>query len=247
MSNIIKSGGAVRIDKTVLLPDLPMPLTPPIPIEVDEEKLSPHDLYKHMLGKAQSESERIFSEMNAAAKAEREGMLEDAAQEIEELRREAAENGYRDAYEGKSAELESLMNEIKKTINGVHITLDTYMRRYERELPGLALGIAEKVIVRKLEEDDHVLIELCRAALSTVRSEGYVTVEVSERLPGLAAKLRRELTAKDYYGMHIDVKAKDLPEDSCIIQTQEGVVDASVSEQIQNLKELFAEQEDIDV
>lgn len=242
MPNVFKSSDVVKTAGRVLLPDAPAPKPQPLPTEEDLEKvLPPAQQRELMLERAKREAGEAAAQIIGSAQAEREKILTQGKNEAVQICEQAREQGYTEAIESKTKEVAALIGEVQKTLSGVHTMLDTYMVRYEKELTKFAIAIAEKVICQKISDDDKTLVELVKTALGTVRTEGYITVEVSEALPGLVAQLRLALSAKQ--GANVEVKAKDLPPDSCMIQTSQGVVDASVHEQLKNLKELLSEEE----
>ncbi len=79
------------------------------------------------------------------------------------------------------------------------------------------------------------MVPLVREAVSTVKNADWISVEVSDQLPGLVEKLKQEFAA----WKSIQVSGIGLPVDGCFVNTPDGVVEASASVQLENLKILF--------
>lgn len=240
LPNIFKPSQTVNQAGSVLLPDLPPP-KPQVISPVDESKLSPQQMYDRMVEKARKDSADFTAAMVSRAHIEAQEIVVEARRQAEQIKEEAWKQAFAQALEQRDLELYTLITETDKVLNGTRITLDTFLTRFESELRVFALSIAEKVIARQLREDDLLLVQMVKDAVETVRQEGRVVISVCEGLPGLVVQLKKELSAKQYEG-RIEVRGKDVPLDCCIIETPDGQVDASVSEQLKNLRELLLDE-----
>lgn len=84
------------------------------------------------------------------------------------------------------------------------------------------------------------MIGLVKAAISTVKKSKWITVEISEQMAGLIQKLEQEL--RSVGDDKVDVRPIDAPVGVCHVDTPDGVIDASLETQLENLR-LYFEQE----
>ena len=120
-----------------------------------------------------------------------------------------------------------------------------YFEKYERELKYLAIEIAQKMIISRIEEDDLTLNRLVMQTVNASKGSAWLKVEISEHLVGLVDTLKEELkNADDYCRMEVVPTAS--PDDTVRVSGEQGTVDASISTQAENLRVAFesAEEED---
>ena len=106
------------------------------------------------------------------------------------------------------------------------------------ELKYLALEVASKVVHRQLLDDKGLYLGMIRSALNTFKEYRWIDIYLSDE-EGLAVYLEENL-AKEIAGQseYINIRPKvDLPPGTCIVETDAGVVDASVSTQLRYIKE----------
>ena len=158
----------------------------------------------------------------------------------EELRRTEAKrkaelekakaDAYRDALEEKRSQISGCIDKVSQTMEGFQRAHDAFLAEYAGRL---TVEIAEKIMLIKIEQDDENLKPLVVQAISGVKNAEWFSVELSDRLTNLITSLQEELKRSGSRG---EVIAGDFPADTCRIETPEGVIDASVREQIRNLK-----------
>ena len=106
--------------------------------------------------------------------------------------------------------------------------------------------MAEKVLAQKLEVDESVIIPLARSAVKTLREVNWIKVEISDKMRNVAAELERVISeAKPNQRIEVEVR-RDAPEGTCVVSTAEGVIVASVLQQLQNIREYFEHYKDSD-
>lgn len=161
----------------------------------------------------------------------------------EELRRAEAKrkadlekakaDAYRDALEEKRAQISGCIDKVSQTMEDFQRAHDAFFAEYAGRLTELATEIAEKIMLIKIEQDDENLKPLVTQTISGIKNAEWFSVELSDRLTNLITSLQEELKRSGSRG---EVTAGDFPLDTCRIETPEGLVDASVREQIRNLK-----------
>lgn len=162
-----------------------------------------------------------------------------AAQEkAEALRTAAQQEGYRDARAEKAEAIAEHLRQVDSTLAQLAERQQQFFADYRGQLESLAVSVAEKILADTIEEDPTRMAKLVMQAIASVKTEDWMTVEISERLPELAEYLRREY-AETLAKRQIELSPEDLPKDACIIQTAAGITDASIATQLGNLRELI--------
>jgi flagellar assembly protein FliH len=146
-------------------------------------------------------------------------------------RREATETGRRQGDQEARGELVPLIERLNASIVDIVAMRSDLRSRAERDVVQLALLIAKRVLHRELSVDDAALTAIARVSFERLtRSESY-TVTVHPRFAaGVAAALPAALTAR----VRIE------PDPACaqgtlIIRSAEGVTDASVDVQLDEI------------
>lgn len=243
MPRVIKQTRVVRSDDVVLIPDS----SPPVPEAVwDSEAPEQETDFLPEPGEvplreedAGETAERILR----SAGAEREKILEQARREADEIRQLAQQAGYEDAYREIQGELTLCMSQIQELLDEMQDRQQQYFWIYKRELKYLAVDIAEKILHRTIEEQDDAMEDLIRHTVLSIKNVDWVTADVSDQLVALVQRMNQEFATGDSR-VAAELAAKSVPRDSLVVRTPEGVVDASVPVQLQNLRELFTKLED---
>ena len=189
-----------------------------------------------------SSAEEVSRRVMAVARLEREKLLEQTQGEVLELRREAREAGRREGLAQCTSWVEEALAEVDRALEEMREQQRRYFEDYERELKYLALDIAGKIMGKALSADSTELAALVRQAVATVKNVDWIQVEVSDHLVTLIHQLRKEFAREN--GKQIEVVPKSIPPDSCVVHTSEGILDASVPRQLENLRSLFEKMDD---
>jgi type III secretion protein L len=111
------------------------------------------------------------------------------------------------------------------------------IERNEEELVRLALVCAERIIGRALELDANLILEIAAQAIESVRQQRELVLRVH---PDDALRLRNSRKKlMDLLGRTKDIAVREDPEierGGCIIETENGTVDAQLSTQIRMLE-----------
>lgn len=214
-----------------------------------EEPLSPEELERQreearlkrermMEEQSRQKAEELAQRILQSARTERERMLEQTQAEAARLREEARQAAYQAAYAEKEGELRGKLSELDRLMERLQQDQQDFLRQYREGLSGLALEIAQKLIDESIAAHQELMKPLVQKAVSAVKNAEWISVQVSDRLPGLAEELKKELAGRN--GLPpVDVIAGDGPAGSCVVHTPEGILDASVSTQLENLRSLF--------
>lgn len=147
-------------------------------------------------------------------------------------RRDALEAGRRQGDQEARAELLPVMERLNASIAEIVAMRSDLRRRAERDVVQLALLIAKRVLHRQLNVDEGALTAIARVAFERLtRTESY-TVTVH---PRFAAAVGSALPATQAARVHI-VPDPDCDPGTLIIHSAEGVIDASVDVQLEEIE-----------
>lgn len=236
---VIKPGYIGQSDEVVMIPDEPQTAVQQDTqseqqAEVDESRLQA--IYEGMLLKAREESNRLSEKIVGNALAEKERIIAQAHEEAKEVKQTGFREGYAEGAAEKQALIESGLEKAENSLQELRAEHQRYMREYEEELKNFALEIASEIMCKHITEYGVGMLELVTRAISSVKDADWISVEVSNSMPELISMLEQELETAKNIKSNIEVVPKDLPPDACILQTSDGMIDASISTQVENLK-----------
>lgn len=193
---------------------------------------------KMLEAEARQKAEELAQRILQTARTEREKMLEQAQAEAGKIREEARKAGYQAAYQEKREAVSGRLAELDRLMERLQKDQKEFFQQYREGLSALALDIAQKLLDEAILRHKELMQPLVQKAVSSVKNTEWISVQVSDRLPGLAEELKQDLAGRP--GLPpVDVVPGDGPAGTCVVHTPEGIVDASVSTQLENLKTLF--------
>jgi len=151
------------------------------------------------------------------------------ANEIYEAKKD---QGYEDGLEeGRIAHAEKLMDAAMQAVD--------YLETLEKSVAGLVIQCLEKVVGEM--DDQNLILRIVRSGLAVTRNENRVTVRVCE---AELAWVRNAISS--LLQSHPGISALDIVADSrlqkgaCLIESELGVVDASIDTQLEALRRAIA-------
>ena len=260
LPKVIKPAGLVASQEVYQIPDnapMPPPLaedcegeaSPQSPPEAPQEQESQEERERRweeerkkreefLETQARLKADEAARQILLGAEAERARMLAEAEIEASGLREEAKRAAYEAVYQEKRQIIEGRLLELDRLMERLQADQSEFLRQYEEGLSALALEIAQKLLDESILEHKELMKPLVQKAVSTVKNADWISVQVSDRLPGRAEELKAELAGRPGFPP-VDVIAADAGPGSCVVHTPEGIVDASVPVQLENLKGLF--------
>ncbi|MCI8880496.1 MAG: F0F1 ATP synthase subunit delta [Clostridiaceae bacterium] len=203
---------------------------------------------------ARIQAEAILSQAREEADAMKEAALVQAQEEIQQLRREARSDGYNAGYaegmasgmsEGREERERQAMEQgkiVKEFLESAVKQRDQLLDETREELRDLALAIAEKVIRISLKSSGDVLMRMIETATEKHRRCEWVQIYIADCDAKNLAMSMPELTAA--LG-HLSDRVRIIPmaddeSGTCIIEMPDEIIDASVSTQMDNIRELMS-------
>lgn len=211
----------------------------PADFAVDEKQA------REIIQKAKEEAALIVNQANLQAKLDHDRLLAQTTTELEEIKKQAYEEAFQQGMvDGARQQADQILQCIKAIEDGIsHLEGEQagFVAEYEYNLKWLAWEIASKVLGHKIEQDETEMLSLVKAAVSSVKNADWIAVEVSDKMTTLIDRLNEEL--KRVGEGSIEVRGVSAPNDTCVIDTPSGMIDASVYSQLENLRIYFAQED----
>lgn len=258
MSNLIKSSYVVSLDdlKRLELIKKRYHDTDGRSSETDGEPSGPDEETQSLRDQILHDAEAMAEERLRQATELAEQLKRNAEEEIEgwwqgrraldletaEAARQAGfEQGYaegrRQAEEEAAREWESRLNEARSLLESAYMMKEQIIQEAEPFLVELSTAIAEKVIARKLESSQELVIELIRKSLSRRREQGAITLCVAPAQLAFVQAAREELSlAIDSQAELQIVPDASVKDYGCVIRSSFGSIDGRIDTQLEEIK-----------
>jgi len=157
--------------------------------------------------------------------------------------------GYEEGYEIEfqkinidlSKENEIKVIELNSMLKIVEVQKQNIISKYESEIGKLSIDIAEKILKQKFDLKDNTISKIIKSVIKDYKNVEWVKIYISSN--DEVEKIEADkLLIDELRKISNDVKieaANDLSEGSCIIETPDSIVDASIDTQLNNLKEIL--------
>ena len=198
-----------------------------------------------ILKQAREEAETLVEQARANAKAEQ-----------EQIRAGARDEGYRVGYaEGTAKAMEDAARDREATAARLEQEVQTYLEKADmareemllqsrEELLDLCLAVAEKVVRVSLRSSRDVVVRMIQAATERLKRQEWVHIYISGCDAKGAAQISPALTtALGALSQHVKIVPRgDDGSGTCIVETPEEIIDASVSTQMSNIRDILRDQ-----
>ncbi|MDI6752251.1 MAG: FliH/SctL family protein [bacterium] len=202
------------------------------------------------------ERERVLSDVEGYVRKEAEKRCEDIIKKAEEEAKKKVDGISEEAYkkgfaEGKTegkrkGEIEAnrLIATFSNTLTSLSELYEEAIKKVEAEVVvGLAIMIAEKIIKEEIKENKKAVLSNICVAIKRGLSEESVTVLVNLGDFDVAEEWKERLL-KSSKTKRIDIREdSSIEQGGCKIQTGFGIIDATISSQLQKIKEEVLEYE----
>lgn len=205
---------------------------------------------------AQLQAELILKQAREEAEALVEQARADAKAEQEQIRSGARDEGYRVGYaEGTAKAMEDAVRDREATAARLEKEVQTYLEKADmareemllqsrEELLDLCLAVAEKVVRVSLRSSREVVVRMIQAATERLKRQEWVHIYIAGCDARGAAQISPALTtALGALSQHVKiVPMGDDEGGTCIVETPEEIIDASVSTQMSNIRDILRDQ-----
>ena len=198
-----------------------------------------------ILKQAREEAEQILVDARAAAKREQ-----------EEIRAGARDEGYRvgyaegtakameDAVRDREIQAERLEGEVAAFLEKASLAREEMLAQSQEELLDLVIAVAEKVVRVSLKSSADVIVRMIQTATERMKRQEWVHIYISGCDARGAAQISPALTSTlGALSQHVKVVPMGDGEDgTCIVETPDEIIDASVSTQMSTIRDILHEQ-----
>ncbi len=206
----------------------------PEPVPLTEQELK--ELYKDEFEALHKNIEQEYREL---AEQQAKTAIEQAVNAaVEKATNEASERAYQNTVNTRKLELEKKLEEIDGVLSQLQQTHGDFLEKYADELKYLAVDIAEKFVLNKLDENDQLLKKLVFEAVADVKNSSWLEIELSNSVSSMIDEIKQELDEKGF-GSRTTVTTKFKDKGKISVSGEEGTIVADISTQAQNLKDLF--------
>lgn len=195
------------------------------PLEV---VISPQEL-------AQAQADEILQ----AARLQAEQMTAAAKKDADNLRAQAGQEGHDEAFAFYSEKIGQMLSQAENTIIKIENAQDSFLEELQASTGRLAVEIAATILKHELVIDPLALCDMAEDAMTSVKDVKWAVLSLSKELVPLVELLRSELPEKCPTVATLDVTGKAIPIGSCVIDSPQGIVDASIKTQLDNLLHRF--------
>lgn len=181
---------------------------------------------------------RQAEEMIREAESSAENIISQAQAEGEIIKEQAKKDGFEQGRNEMVSVIDGRLDELSQTVDDIR---SCQLENYDelcRELKYFAADIAEKLVYRKIDEDDRYLEELVKAALSEMKGGDWITVELSDKLGALARALK-EAQLGGEIDENVSFEQACCEKDTIRLSTDRQAMDVSIPVQLANIRKFF--------
>lgn len=239
----------------------------PIPVEVDRDQVEGLDIGENikaaMIQEGQQESVRIIAQANEGAKKileeaylEADKILERAERKTNEIFQKAKLEGYEKGHkdgektgysEGYSKGYEEGENRAQELIEEALAIKKDYieirnntLKELEQDIIHLVISIYEKVLYKKVEEDEDLIVSLVLKGIDNLDVSEKLTIIVSQGDYERVKQSKNLILAKASLVNKVDIRINsDMKKGDCMIETSMGSVDVGIRSQIEEVEDLL--------
>lgn len=182
-----------------------------------------------------------------------EQLLADARDQADILRQKAFRDGYeegrqegtREAYDEQrrllDQEIRQLQTNAADVIQSVSIEKTKLLEQYVDDLKRISLAVAEKIIQTSLQSSGDIVKRMILAATDKITKKQWAKIYITKCDTGISMDVDTEfLDAMSKLSDNIKIITMDNGEDgTCIIELPDEIIDASVSTQLENIKDIL--------
>ncbi len=185
---------------------------------------------------AKIQAAQMLEQAEQEINAKREAFELEKANVISAEKQRAYDIGLLEGAEQKAKDIEEAIASISSQIDEIKANFNEFMDEQKSDLITLVLEVTEKILAKRLENDDYIMIPIIQKALRDVKLKSHCSISVSQEAITLLAFLKKELiNANDTNSAMFDIVAKDMPLDFCVLEIDEELLDVSISTQFENL------------
>lgn len=242
MSNIIKSQWAPSIKNQQKIITIKT-LKPRFIEESPQDFVNAAEEQKKIISQAFLDSERIIQEAKSQAelihtgiRQEKEAWEQEKAVLTEKAKKEGFSKGLMEGKDQGYKEYHQTLQFAKEVVNNARKDYQHQVESSEKTILQIGIKVAEKILGEKLENEEGFLMVVKRA-LKEAREYHDVELHVNPAQYEIILSRKEELKAIFPFERDLYIYPnEELTENSCLIESANGRIDASVDSQLEELK-----------
>ncbi len=219
-----------------------------VPIEEEEEEVNeeieeeeetiPVKAAEELIAQAEQSAKEILREAKEQAELLRE-------QAYEEGRARGEAEGVQKAYEEHrqilNKELRGLQRNVADVVQSVTREKEYIMEKYIDELKNIVLVIAEKIIQTSIHSSGEIIKRMILSATDKMKRRQWAKIYITKCNTGISMEADEEfLESLSRLSENVKIiMMENSEEGTCIIELPDEIVDASVSTQLENIKDVL--------
>ena len=126
---------------------------------------------------------------------------------------------------------------MNKALETIQKQVEQSSSSLQKSIVEMSLEIASRIMSKRIEEDETQMAELVKTAVLAEKDKRQINIILSEEMTKLIDKLEWDLDpVRERVPGNIRIKTSGMEKEGCRIETEEGIMDVSVSVQIENLR-----------
>jgi len=193
------------------------------------------------LEQTKAQAREILDQARAEAqtlrqRAQSEGYQTGHAQGLEQGSKEGQEQGLAQAKKEFTEQSQQLRSTLENILVNFETQRDHFLAQAHQDLLALALAIAAKITHHQVNIDPQVALNNVKSVVGLVHSRSSVLLKMNPKDIERYELLDQQQAEKILNSQHIKViQDENIEIGGCVLQTENGVVDAQISTQLQNL------------
>jgi flagellar biosynthesis/type III secretory pathway protein FliH len=189
-----------------------------------------------IVDRAAADAERMIKEAESAALTLVSGALARASEVQERAQSSGHDEGYKVGHEAASAELKPVIATFRDLVEGVRAARQAVITSAEPELVRLAMAIAERIVHTEVANNQNVIVENVRNALTRLVTREVVTLRVNPTDLDTIRQYRDSIVAaSDVEHLRV-VEDQRVDRGGVVVETEAGTIDAKIATQLREAK-----------
>ena len=169
-------------------------------------------------------------------------ILEEAQRKTAFLEREAYEKGFeqgeKDGLNLGQKKIARSVEQIERLLNEIGNLKQEILKQFEKEILALVYSIAEKIIHRKIEQDDTIIHEAVLEAMHAVTEKSRIVIKINPEDFESVERIKPELfsTFKDLKSVVV-TPDQSVSRGGCLLETPYGDIDAGVEARLDKIRQ----------
>ena len=210
--------------------------------ELEKNDNSDFDLTLDNIKFEQRQERREGSRRRGYRRTQDRNIISRAQEEAAAIKEAARQEGYKDGIN----QAEDAINELKAKLSEFYGYKTEVFNKVSECILDIAVEIAQKIIKKETQTDSSATIEIIKNALEEVnKTENRITLKVMPKDVEIVKDKLPEIISSDYYETTVIVIPDNTIKDGgVIIETSNGIIDASIETQLEIVKKALNDKEE---